>query len=196
MSDRFVTLSMMDSVEACQQRLRHNQQFLSEDISYLYVVDEGQILKGIVSFRDLVFAPPGRQVSEIMRKQVAALRVHDDQEEISRQFAHYHYLGLPVLDDQDRVVGVVRSSDILEIAREEATEDMQLMVGLSGEERALTPWKRSLPRRLPWLLVNLLTAFVAAAVVGSMKVSSPSGLPWRFSCPLLRDREVTLACKH
>ena len=166
MSDRFVTLSMMDSVEACQQRLRHNQQFLSEDISYLYVVDEGQILKGIVSFRDLVFAPPGRQVSEIMRKQVAALRVHDDQEEISRQFAHYHYLGLPVLDDQDRVVGLVRSSDILEIAREEATEDMQLMVGLSGEERALTPWKRSLPRRLPWLLVNLLTAFVAAAVVG------------------------------
>ena len=60
---------------------------------------------------------------------------------------------------------MVRSSDILEIAREEATEDMQLMVGLSGEERALTPWRKSLPKRLPWLFVNLLTAFAAAAVV-------------------------------
>ena len=55
---------------------------------------------------------------------------------------------------------------MLEIAREEATEDMQLMVGLSGEERVLTSWKKSLPRRLPWLLVNLATAFAAAAVVG------------------------------
>jgi len=101
-----------------------------------------------------------------MRETVAFLRVTDDQEEISRQFAHYHYLGLPVLDESDRVVGVVRASDVLEVAREEATEDMQLMVGLSGEERALTPWRKSLPRRLPWLYVNLLTAFAAAAVVG------------------------------
>ncbi|MGA0407158.1 MAG: magnesium transporter [Limisphaerales bacterium] len=166
MSDRFVTLSMDESVERSQERLRNSETFLSDDISYLYVVDAKKALKGIVSFRDLVFAAPGSKVSAIMRQQVTCLRLWDDQEEISRQFAHYHYLGLPVLDDQDRVVGVVRSSDVLEIAREEATEDMQLMVGLSGEERVLTSWKKSLPRRLPWLLVNLATAFAAAAVVG------------------------------
>ncbi|MBE0540896.1 MAG: magnesium transporter, partial [Verrucomicrobia bacterium] len=76
-----------------------------------------------------------------------------------------HYLGLPVLDAEGRLVGVVKASDALEIARKEATEDMQLMVGLSGEERALTPWRKSVGRRLPWLYVNLLTAFAAAAVV-------------------------------
>jgi magnesium transporter len=161
-----VTLSTDESVERSQERLRNSETFLSDDISYLYVVDAKKALKGIVSFRDLVFAAPGSKVSAIMRQQVTCLRLWDDQEEISRQFAHYHYLGLPVLDDQDRVVGVVRSSDVLEIAREEATEDMQLMVGLSGEERVLTSWKKSLPRRLPWLLVNLATAFAAAAVVG------------------------------
>ena len=166
MSDRFITLDQNESVESCQANLRGDARFQTEDISYLYVVDPQQRLIGIVSFRDLVFSSPQRKVSEVMRPNVASVRVTDDQEEISRQFAHYHYLGLPVLDENDRVVGVVKASDVLEIAREEATEDMQLMVGLSGEERALTPWRKSLPKRLPWLYVNLLTAFAAASVVG------------------------------
>ncbi len=166
MSDRFIVLNMDETVESCQELLRSDGRFMNHDISYLYVVDNNQRLMGIVSFRDLVFSPSKKKVSEIMRESVASLRLTDDQEVISHQFAHYHYLGLPVLDDQDRVVGVVKASDVLEIAREEATEDMQLMVGLSGEERALTPWRKSLPKRLPWLFVNLLTAFAAAAVVG------------------------------
>lgn len=166
MSDRFITLDQHESVESSQAALRAEAQLNTEDISYLYVVDGDQCLIGIVSFRDLVFSSPHQMVSEIMRPNVTSVRVTDDQEEISRQFAHYHYLGLPVLDEKDRVVGVVKASDVLEIAREEATEDMQLMVGLSGEERALTSWRRSLPKRLPWLYVNLLTAFAAAAVVG------------------------------
>ncbi|MEO6183361.1 MAG: magnesium transporter, partial [Verrucomicrobiota bacterium] len=74
--------------------------------------------------------------------------------------------GLPVVDENGRLVGVVRANDVLGIAQHEATEDMQLMVGLSGEERALTPWTKSIRTRLPWLLVNLATAFLAAAVVG------------------------------
>jgi len=61
---------------------------------------------------------------------------------------------------------VVKASEALEVARKEATEDMQLMVGLSGEERALTPWQHSIKRRLPWLFINLATAFLAAFVVG------------------------------
>ncbi len=71
-----------------------------------------------------------------------------------------------MLDSEGRLVGVVKASDALEVARKEATEDMQLMVGLSGEERTLTPWTVSIRRRLPWLYVNLATAFLAAFVVG------------------------------
>ena len=101
-----------------------------------------------------------------MQRDVKSLHVADDQEKIARQFEHYHYLGLPVIDDDGRLVGVVKASDALEIAAEEATEDMQLMVGLSGEERALSPWTWSISRRLPWLCINLGTAFLAASVVG------------------------------
>ncbi|MEW6161356.1 MAG: magnesium transporter, partial [Verrucomicrobiota bacterium] len=123
-------------------------------------------LVGIVPLRDLVFRRPERTVGEIMSRAVKFLQVDADQEEIARQFEHYHYLALPVVDADGRLVGIVRSSDALEIARAEATEDMQLMVGLSGEERALTPWRKSIGRRLPWLYINLATAFLAAAVVG------------------------------
>jgi magnesium transporter len=153
------------TIQECQDILRARAEIETPDISYLYVTDARQKFLGVISLRDLVFRKPERRVEEIMNRSVAFVRVDADQEEIARQFEHYHYLGLPVLDYQDRLVGVVRANDVIEIAQHEATEDMQLMVGLSGEERALTPWKKSVRTRLPWLYVNLLTAFGGAAVV-------------------------------
>jgi magnesium transporter len=146
--------------------LRARAEAQQEDVSYLYVTDSDQKLMGVVSLRDLVFRKPHRRIEEIMNREVKSVRVDADQEEIARQFEHYHYLGLPVVDYTGRLAGIVRANDVLEIAQEEATEDMQLMVGLSGEERALTPWRKSMRTRLPWLYINLATAFLAAAVVG------------------------------
>jgi len=167
MSDRFIALRDDMTVEHVRELLRaHAQEERAEDIAYLYVTDAGQRLVGIVSLRDLVFRRAERRMSEIMNRDVKFVRVTDDQETVARQFEHYHYLGLPVLDREGRLVGVVKASDALEVAQAEATEDMQLMVGLSGEERALTPWQTAVRRRLPWLYINLATAFLAAFVVG------------------------------
>jgi magnesium transporter len=116
--------------------------------------------------RDLVFRRSERRMNEIMNREVKFVRVDTDREELARQFEHYYYLGLPVLDATGRLVGVVKASDALEVAREEANEDMQLMVGLSGQEHALTPWKKSIRTRLPWLYINLATTFLAALMVG------------------------------
>jgi magnesium transporter len=166
MGDRFITLRAGQTVGEVQEMLRRRGEEFIGDIGYLYVTDTAGKLVGIISLRDLVFRRPERRIEEIMNREVRHVFVDADQEEIARQFEHYHYLGLPVLERDGRMVGVVRASDALEIMREEATEDMQLMVGLSGEERALTPWQKSVPKRLPWLYVNLATAFLAAAVVG------------------------------
>jgi magnesium transporter len=167
MSNRFITLRDDVTVEQVRELLRARaQEERTEDIAYLYVTDTAQRLVGIVSLRDLVFRRAERRMTEIMNRDVKFVRVTDDQEELARTFEHYHYLGLPVLDADGKLVGVVKASDALEIARKEATEDMQLMVGLSGEERALTPWTISVKRRLPWLYINLATAFLAAFVVG------------------------------
>jgi len=166
MSNRFIALRDDMTVEQVRELLRARaQEERTEDIAYLYVTDAQQRLVGIVGLRDLVFRRAERRMSEIMNRDVKFLRVDADQEELARQFGHYHYLGLPVLDSEGRLVGVVKASDALEVASKEATEDMQLMVGLTGEERSLTPWNVSVRRRLPWLYINLATAFLAAAVV-------------------------------
>ncbi len=166
MSDRFISLRADQTIQQCQEMLRGRDDVQSDDVSYLYVTDAKQKLLGVVSLRDLVFKKPERRIEEIMNRDVRSIRVDADQEEIARQFEHYHYLALPVLDHLGRIVGIVRANDVIEVAQDEATEDMQLMVGLSGEERALTPWHKSIRTRLPWLCVNLATAFLAAAVVG------------------------------
>lgn len=166
MSDRFIALRGDMTIEQVRELLRaHPQEERAEDVSYLYVSDAGRRLVGIVSLRDLVFRQADRPIREIMNPDVKFVRVTDDQETVARQFEHYHYLGLPVLDAAGRLEGVVKASDAMDIFAQEATEDMQLMVGLSGEERALTPWQKSIGRRLPWLYINLATAFLAGAVV-------------------------------
>jgi magnesium transporter len=167
MTSRFIALRDDMTVEQVRELLRARaQEERTEDIAYLYVTNAEGRLVGIVSLRDLVFRRAERRINEIMNREVKFLRATDEQEEVARQFEHYHYLGLPVLDAQGRLVGVVEANEALDIARKEATEDMQLMVGLSGEERALTPWQTAVGRRLPWLYINLGTAFIAASVVG------------------------------
>lgn len=170
MSDEYVALRADQTVAECQQLLRQRAAEMEEKDydgpSYLFVVDTHQKLVGIISLRDLVFRRPERRIGDIMDRDVKCVRVDDDQEKIAQLFEQYHYMALPVLEQDGRLVGMVLANQVIDVMREEATEDMQLMVGLSGEETAWTPWQKSVRRRLPWLFVNLLTAFGAAAVVG------------------------------
>ncbi len=165
MDNRFIAVRADKTVEECLAGLRASSEQRTDDVLYIYVTDEAERLVGVVSLRDLVFAPAEQRMSEIMNREVRFLRVTDDQEEIARQIQHYHFLGLPVVNQNERLVGVVKIRDAIRVAQTEATEDMQLMVGLSGEERIWTPWRHSIPRRLPWLGVNLITALGAATVV-------------------------------
>ena len=167
MSDRFITLRSHHTVIQGQRRIRkHHREHQPTDINYLFVTDKHEKLVGIVSIRDLIFSEDEEKISDIMDREVRYVRVTDDQEEVVRRFEKYHFLGLPTLDEEGRLVGVIHGDEVLSVAIEEQTEDMQLMVGLDGEERTLTPWTISFKRRLPWLCINLLTACMAGAVVG------------------------------
>src|SRR5687768_9665588 len=166
MSDQFIQIDVNQTVEQCLQMLQGSANESEAGISYLYVTDEAGRLVGIVSMRDLVFRGRHRMIGDIMNREVKHVSVHDDQEKIAQLFEHYHYLALPVLNRDGKLVGIVSARQVMDVMQEEATEDMQLMVGLSGEERALTPWQQSIKGRLPWLCINLATAFLAAAVVG------------------------------
>jgi len=147
------------------ERLRASEDTSSQGTFYIYAVDDQKRLEGVIRLRDLLFRSPELKIREVMLREVRAVSVHADQEELARLFRDYGFTVLPVVDDFRRLRGVVTADDVLHVVEEEATEDMQRMVGLSGEEGASTPWSASVRNRLPWLLFNLLTAFLAGWVV-------------------------------
>jgi magnesium transporter len=134
-------------------------------VYYLFVVDENDRLVGVVSLRQLVIADPDTPIGQIMDPQVIHVGPDTDQEEVARLMEHYDLLALPVVDRDRRLLGMVLIEDVVDVIEEEATEDMFRMVGLSEEERALGPVSESVRLRLPWLIVNLYTAFLAGWVV-------------------------------
>jgi magnesium transporter len=132
---------------------------------YLYVVDPDNHLHGVVSLRDLVIARPATAMRDLMTTDLITTTIDTDQEEVLRTLQHYGLRALPVLDANDRLVGVTTADDLIDVAQQEATEDMFRMVGMDETEAFTGPVIPSVQRRLPWLLINLITVFGAAATV-------------------------------
>jgi magnesium transporter len=137
-----------------------------EMVFYLYVVDERHHLVGVVSLRRLLLVSPETPLKRIMTADITSARVDMDQEEVARLVAAYNLLAIPVVDAENKLVGIITVDDVIDVIKDEATEDIYRLAGVAGDERAFTPATESLRKRLPWLGINLLTAFLAAAVVG------------------------------
>lgn len=133
--------------------------------SYLYVLDADDRLVGVVNMRDLLLGRADDTLEAVMLKDVFAVPAFMDREEIANQLAGRTFFAVPVVDPEQRMLGVVRTDDLLTDMQEEASEDIQKMFGAGGDEHAFSPIRFSLGKRLPWLHVNLLTAFMAAGVV-------------------------------
>jgi magnesium transporter len=137
-----------------------------EMVFYLYVVDARRHLVGVVSLRRLLLVPPATPLKRIMTTDLISVRTDTDQEEVARLVASYNLLAIPVVDEENKLVGVITVDDVIDVIKDEATEDIYRLAGVSADERVFTPATESLRKRLPWLLVNLVTAFIAAGVVG------------------------------
>ncbi len=136
-----------------------------ETIDVLFVVDRQQHLLDKLTLRELILAEPRSRVGQIMDRDIISVTSDADREECARLMQRYSLAALPVLDGEGRLVGVIRLRESLDVAEEEATEDMYRMVGLSEDERAFGSLRDSIRRRLPWLCINLGTAFLAGFVV-------------------------------
>jgi len=137
-----------------------------ESILYLYVVDDQQALRGVVPIRRLVSARPDRLVRDLMIPDPVGGHPDADQEEVAQIVARYDLLAVPVTDVDGRMLGIITVDDVIDVITEEATEDMYHLAGLSEEDRVFSPAHTSVRMRLPWMFVNLGTAFLAAWVVG------------------------------
>jgi magnesium transporter len=137
-----------------------------QTLYYLYVTDRDGKLVGVLQMRDLLLAQPADPVSSLVTHGVFAIPASMDREEVTTLMRQRRFLALPVVDEDGRLLGVVKYDRALDTAQQEAFEDLQKLVGAGGDERALSPVSVVVRKRLPWLVVNLLTAFLASAVVG------------------------------
>jgi len=132
----------------------------------LFVVDDGGVLVGRVEMQDLAIADPKLELREIVRPLLAAVKALDPREEVVAILERQPITEVPVVNVDGHFVGVIRHAALLTALEQETSIDIQTMVGASREERALSGPLFAVRKRLPWLQVNLLTAFLAAAVVG------------------------------
>ena len=139
---------------------------LKNALERLFVVDGQQKLVGIVSFRDLLLANPALSIRRLMSTDPISVQSGTPQEECARLMEKYHLEALPIIDTKGKLMGFLSIGDVLEVAEEEATKDMYMMFGISGQEDIGSSLFTSIKRRLPWLILNLITAFAAAMVVG------------------------------
>lgn len=138
----------------------------SESILYLYVVDELQRLTGVVPIRRLVTAQPDTAVRELAIREMLSTGPDADQEEVAQLVARYDLLAIPVTDVDGTMLGVITVDDVIDVITEEATQDIYNLAGLSEEDRVFTSARVSIRKRLPWMMVNLVTAFAAGGIVG------------------------------
>ncbi|MEZ6060948.1 MAG: magnesium transporter [Planctomycetaceae bacterium] len=163
MEPRVAALSIDLNVQQAIARLRSTPR---EALHYLYVTDRSQRLVGVLNMRDLLLANPTQQLEPMVRTNVFVIPDTMPREEVVNQMRERKFLAVPVVDFEGRLIGVVQHSEALKAGQLEGFEDLQRIVGAGATERALSPVRVVVKNRLPWLLVNLVTAFMAAFVVG------------------------------
>ena len=135
-----------------------------ENIYYMYVLDNEDRLKGIISIRDLISSNPNALVSDVMEKDIVSVNAATPQEEVAALISKYDYIAMPVVNDKQQILGVITIDDIMDVMEEEANEDIMKMAGTSDEELETDSPFKTCKSRLPWLLITLCTGFVTSAI--------------------------------
>ena len=164
MATEFISLSQHMSVLQTLEYLQKAAQD-AEMAYYLYVVDQSNVLTGVVSLREIVAHSFDTLIRDIANPNVISVPASTDQEEVARIFSKYSFLMMPVVDEHDHILGVITVDDVMDIIEEENTEDIHRLAQINEEEKVDGSLIESLKSRLPWLLINLLTAFLASSVV-------------------------------
>jgi magnesium transporter len=151
------------AAEALDEIRRQSEEV--EDFYQVFVVDGDRRLVGILPFKSLVVSRPDRQIRQFMEPADISVKPDLDQEEVARLMARYNLPSLAVVDDTGRLLGRVTFDDVIDVVEAETTEDLLKFGGVSADEELAAPWTSSVRSRLPWLYVNLLTAFLAGGVV-------------------------------
>lgn len=161
----FAKNTVRDTLEFLQKNTEDDTTY------YLYVVDKEDVLKGVVSLREIVTSSFDTPMLSITNPNVISVRYDEDQEQVAHTFEKYGFILMPVVDEQNHMLGVIEFDDIMDVIQEENTEDIHHLGGVNKEERVDSTLKESFGSRIPWLIVNLFTAVLAAATVSMFETT-------------------------
>ncbi len=180
----YLAMQAETTVQEAIARVRSSEDV--DNVFYLYVVDRDNHLVGVVSLRQLLLSAPEKALASLMTRSVIKVDTSTDQEEVARLAGRYDLLAIPVTDDMNRLLGIVTVDDIIDVVKEEATEDIFKMVGTSDVE--LVYQDRSLRVagfRLPWLLVNLVGLIGAGMLLKYFEVTLKEAIVLVFFLPVV-----------
>jgi magnesium transporter len=181
--------TIAQTIEALREKVK------TAFITYVYVVDPDSRLLGIVTMRDLLFSERDKALGEVMLRDVFALKANAPLEAAMKQVLDKHYPVYPVVDEAGRLRGLVRGQAMFEARAIDISAQPGAMVGVEKEERIDTPFLATLKMRHPWLQLNLLTAFLAAAVVGAFQGTLDRLVILALFLPVLAGQSGNTGCQ-
>jgi len=173
MTTEYISLPGDIPVEEAIARLREIAPE-AETIYYVYVVDEGNHLIGVLSMRELIASADGTIISNIMRRNVISVDASLDQEEVARVVSKYDLLAVPVVDNEKRLLGIITVDDVIDVMEQEATEDIYRLAGageVEGMELTEAPVSKVIGLRLPWLLISMAGGIISGSVIGAYRIT-------------------------
>ena len=164
MTPEFITFHRLTTVEEAIDSIRSmaKKRFPA---SNAYVIDDNDRLIGVLNMQDLMFASPEERIESVCRKEVFSLHCFTDSTDAAQELAKRNIFAVPIVNSENQVVGVIKAEQMLHGIQEEVSEDIQRLFGAGANERVFSDISFSLKKRLPWLHVNLASAFLAAGVV-------------------------------
>jgi magnesium transporter len=188
MTIEYVSLKADMTVEDAFTRIRRTGED-KETIYTCYVTDKDRRLLGVVSVRTLLLAEPGDRISEIMETNIISVSTLEDKENVARQFGKYDYLALPVVDRENRLVGIVTIDDAMDVLQEENTEDIEMMAAITPTDKSymktgvFETWKK----RIPWLLLLMISATFTGAIITHYEAALGAYVVLTAFIPMLMD---------
>ncbi|MBC6110435.1 magnesium transporter [Pedobacter fastidiosus] len=149
--------------DAIDEIIRQSEEM--EEFYTIYVVDDEDVFQGIVSLKDIIKAKHNAQITELVKIDAVYVRPGTDQEEVANLISQYNLTSIPVVDEQHKLLGRVTFDDVIDVMEAESTEDILKISGVSEDEELSGNWVEAVKSRLPWLIINLGTAFLASSVV-------------------------------
>lgn len=153
----------MDKKDALDEIIHQSEEI--EEFYTIYVVDDENVLQGILSIKSILRAKADAHVSDLVNRDFVFVKADLDQEDVADLISQYNLTSIPVVDDNMKLLGRITVDDIIDVMEEESTEDILKISGVSEDEELSGSWKDAVKSRLPWLVINLGTAYLAAAVV-------------------------------